>query len=213
MIQSDLGQRRRDVVTADRYQPAIRDRIIGAATRLFAELGYDGTSTRMIADAAGLGTPVIASEIGSKRDLYLAVMERAHQSEQGVLEAAAAEFTPDRAGVERFVGSYLDFCVANPQIPALWMHRRLSDAADIAEMEKLYVLPAGLLGVETLRTVARPGVAVEFIVWTIVWCIHNFVAGGVLNLAGDRRGADDPQILAWFRTELSQSVARMLGME
>lgn len=180
---------------------------------MFAQLGYDETSTRMIADVAGVNVAEVGAWFGSKRDLYLAVMAQAHKAEHAVVEGAAADFTPDLAGVHLFVDRYLDFCIAHPEIPGLWTHRRLSDAADIAELEKLYVMPPGVLAADSFRLVARPGVSVEFVVWTTVWCTHNFVQGGVLNLAGERRGPEDPKALAWFRNQLKLSVGRMLGIE
>lgn len=200
-------------MNAENVRTSIQDRILAGATRLFAQLGYDETSTRMVAEVVGVNAAEVSAYFGSKRDLYLAVMERAHKAEQAVLEGAAADFTPDLAGVHLFIDRYLDFCVANPEIPGLWTQRRLSDAADIAEMEKLYILPAGLLGANSFRQAARPGVDVEFAVWMTVWCIHNFVQGGVLNAAGERRGPEDPKALAWFRHELKLSVGRTLGIE
>jgi AcrR family transcriptional regulator len=39
----------------------VRERIIETATRLFASLGYDGTSAQMIADAAGQDVATLTS--------------------------------------------------------------------------------------------------------------------------------------------------------
>lgn len=49
--------------------------LIHAALELFGEYGFNGTSTRMIADQAAANISAIPYYFGSKRGLYLAVME------------------------------------------------------------------------------------------------------------------------------------------
>ncbi|MQY06899.1 TetR/AcrR family transcriptional regulator [Actinomadura macrotermitis] len=187
-----------------------RDRVLAAATRLFAAHGYDGTSTRQIAEAAGLNIATVAYHAGGKRELYLAVMERAHQAERDAVEAAVAEFTPDAAGVHRLLDRYVDFCAAHPEIPALWMHRWLSDAADIAGLEERYARPLLDRIAGTVRAVAPPGVDAGYAVMTVVWCTHGFGQGGVLDAAGARRSLADDAETARFRAHLHQLIGRLL---
>ena len=51
-----------------------RERLIEAATRLFSIQGYDGTTTREIADAAGISEAIIFRHFANKEDLYWAVV-------------------------------------------------------------------------------------------------------------------------------------------
>ncbi|NIQ53600.1 MAG: TetR family transcriptional regulator, partial [Gammaproteobacteria bacterium] len=53
--------------------------LLGAATKLFAEHGYAGTSIRMITRAAGANLAAVTYHFGTKRELYGAVLERAFQ--------------------------------------------------------------------------------------------------------------------------------------
>ncbi|MFC4048865.1 TetR/AcrR family transcriptional regulator [Actinomadura syzygii] len=189
-----------------------RERILDAATRLFAALGYDGTSTRMIAEAAGLNVATVAYHAGGKRDLYLAVMERAHQAERAALEGALAQVPRDAEGMVALADRYIDFCVEHPEIPALWMHRWLSDASDVAHLEEQYVRPLMDMVVSAARKVVPDGVDIEYVVWTIVWCTHGFGAGGVLDGDGRRRGMNDPRELARFRAHIRRLVATAVGL-
>jgi AcrR family transcriptional regulator len=189
-----------------------RERILEVATRLFAALGYDGTSTRMIAEAAGLNVATIAYHVGGKRDLYLAVMERAHLAERTALDRALAEIPPNREGLLALVDGYVDFCIARPEIPALWMHRWLSDAADIAHLEEQYVRPLIELVTGVARKVVADDVDVDYVVWTIVWCTHGFGCGGLLDTGGNRLGLDDPAAVARFRTQMRRVVAAEIGL-
>lgn len=189
-----------------------QERILGVATRLFAALGYDGTSTRMIAEAAGLNIATVAYHVGGKRDLYLAVMERAHQAERAALETALAETGPDREDLLTLVDRYVDFCVENPEVPALWMHRWLSDASDVAHLEEQYVKPLMDMVTAAARKVVADDVDVEYLTWTVVWNTHGFGCGGVLDADGRRRGMDDPRELARFRTHLRRLVTAAVGL-
>jgi AcrR family transcriptional regulator len=71
-----------------------RDRLLDVARRLFASGGYDGTTNKELAVAAGLTTGAIYHYFESKQDLYLAV----HGAVQTVVyrrfRAAAAAAKP-----------------------------------------------------------------------------------------------------------------------
>jgi AcrR family transcriptional regulator len=60
-------------------QPKIsktRDKILEAAIRLFAEKGFNGTTTKEIAEKAGVNEALIFRYFSTKRDLYGAIIER-----------------------------------------------------------------------------------------------------------------------------------------
>src|SRR5215468_7616641 len=95
-----------------------RERVLAAATRLFAERGFDGTSTREIGRASGLNIATVAYHVGAKADLYRAVMRRAYQDELAALSGAVREFEAGAtdpasglAAARGLVARYLDFCL------------------------------------------------------------------------------------------------------
>jgi AcrR family transcriptional regulator len=53
-----------------------RRRVLDAALQVFAARGYDGASTRLLAEAAGVNLPAIQYNFGGKEGLYRAVIER-----------------------------------------------------------------------------------------------------------------------------------------
>jgi AcrR family transcriptional regulator len=67
-----------------------RDAVLDAATQEFAAKGYHGTSTEDIARAAGISQPYLFRLFGSKKDLYLATVQRS-KDELYALFATAAE--------------------------------------------------------------------------------------------------------------------------
>jgi TetR/AcrR family transcriptional regulator, repressor for uid operon len=70
----------------------IRDRLIAAATEVFAERGYDGAGVAEIARRAGLTTGAIYSRYRGKADLLVDALDEtlAHQLEVVLADRAAA---------------------------------------------------------------------------------------------------------------------------
>ncbi|NYV78346.1 TetR/AcrR family transcriptional regulator, partial [Streptomyces sp. UH6] len=199
-----------------------RERILAAATRLFAERGYDATSTRAIAEAVGLNIATVAYHVGGKAELYLAVMRRAHLAQREVVVAAleqlhtcGASETETRAALLNFVDAYLTFCMNRPEVPALWMRRWLSEGADLAEIESEFAGPLITEVAASVRAVLDrvglgSGVDVEMLVFTIVWTAHSFGQAGIIDPTGRRLGPRDLAVLDRFRRHLHDMVTSML---
>jgi AcrR family transcriptional regulator len=66
-----------------------RDAVLDAATKEFAAKGYHGTSTEDIAHAAGISQPYLFRLFGSKKDLYLATVQRSVDGLYAVFADAA----------------------------------------------------------------------------------------------------------------------------
>src|SRR5262249_60740681 len=66
-----------------------RLRILEAALELFAASGFEGASTRTIAERAGVNLPAIQYYFGSKEGLYRAVVEQISQQAQAGIAPVA----------------------------------------------------------------------------------------------------------------------------
>ncbi|MER5323317.1 TetR/AcrR family transcriptional regulator [Streptosporangium roseum] len=198
-----------------------RELILRVATRLFAALGYDATSISQIAEAAGLDVATITRQAGGKRELYLAIMDWVHETELASLHKAvkgAPVTSPEQANalVYRIIDQYLDLCVAHPEIPALWMHRWLSDASDVTELELRYTRPMGEIVKSALAPALAggyidPDVDLEYLLWSMLWCVNGFSQSGVLDEHGNRRHMDDPEVLRRFRALLHRMIHRTVA--
>lgn len=81
-----------------RPDPSARERILLAAERLFAEHGFDRTSTARLATAAGVPQGLIFYHFGTKQDLLLSLIrERADTALAELAPAGAADDDPHRA--------------------------------------------------------------------------------------------------------------------
>ncbi|HEY5428694.1 MAG TPA: TetR/AcrR family transcriptional regulator [Solirubrobacteraceae bacterium] len=71
-----------------------RDALIEAAIHEFAHGGLHGTPVDRIARRVGVAQPYVFSLFGSKRDLFLAAVERCFEQVAELFTRAAAEFDP-----------------------------------------------------------------------------------------------------------------------
>jgi AcrR family transcriptional regulator len=84
-----------------------RDELIAAAVHEFAHGGLHGTPVDRIARRVGVAQPYVFSLFASKRELFLAAVERGFDRVEGVFEQAAADY---RAG--RRYGEWADVLMA-----------------------------------------------------------------------------------------------------
>ena len=78
--------------------PERREQIVATAMRCFAERGFEGTTTRMLARAAGVSEGLIFRHFPTKRSLYRAIIaRRIAEGPGGLMPAEAAERGDDRA--------------------------------------------------------------------------------------------------------------------
>ena len=69
--------------------PERREQILEAAVTVFAERGYEGASTDVIARMAGISQPYLFRLFGTKRDLIIATIKRCFEDTQQLFQRAA----------------------------------------------------------------------------------------------------------------------------
>jgi AcrR family transcriptional regulator len=72
-----------------------REEIVGIAFRHFAEGGFHGTSTEAIAREGGISQPYLFRLFRTKRELFIACVERCYEGVTRVFEEAAAAAPPE----------------------------------------------------------------------------------------------------------------------
>jgi AcrR family transcriptional regulator len=127
-----------------------REEILAVAIRHFAEGGYHGTSTEAIAREAGISQPYLFRLFRTKRELFLACCDRAHEQLLDVFRTAAEsapspeerlhhmgkayveKLLPDRHAILMQMQGYV--ASAEPEIQA---HVRESFGRVVAEVTRL----------------------------------------------------------------------------
>src|ERR1700733_11240732 len=85
-------------VTAERSTAAERrEQILKAAVVVFAERGYEGASTDVIARMAGISQPYLFRLFGTKRDLIVATVRMCFADTEQLFTRAAAGFEGEEA--------------------------------------------------------------------------------------------------------------------
>ncbi len=107
-----------------------RDRVLEAATRLFAEHGYHGTGIRDIESAAGVNRGVVTYHFGNKEDVWKAMFTFAFKpyiedlrSKKALLQAL------DPVARRRFlIENFVRTSAAKPHMNQLMMHENFSES-------------------------------------------------------------------------------------
>ena len=95
-----------------------RDRILDAALRLFAEHSFAGTSLQMIADEMGITKAAVYHHFHTREDLLSALAEPALAEMRALIEAAAAQRTPN-ARAERMLTGFVDLALRHRKLTAM----------------------------------------------------------------------------------------------
>ncbi|MCD0448884.1 TetR family transcriptional regulator [Actinocorallia sp. API 0066] len=182
------------------------DPVAAAALRLFGGVGYDGTTERMIAETAGVDVAEVRAR-GGRTGLYEAVIADFYAAQNALLDEMEDKCAPDADGVRDFLSRVLDFYLANPEEMELWQHRRLADAADLADIDARYRDPF-LRRVEELlaRHLSERGVTnlsdYAMLSNVVTWSLYGFLNGGIKGSGGATLRPDDPEAVRLFRAQM-----------
>ena len=91
--------------------PAARRRkqLLGVALKVFAERGFHPTSMNDVAEAAGVTKPVLYQHFGSKRELYIELLDDVGSQLRNAILKATWEAATPRQQVERGFAAYFRF--------------------------------------------------------------------------------------------------------
>lgn len=88
-----------------------RQRVLDAASRLFAEHGVDGVTMDAVAQAAGVGKGTVFRRFGDKSGLASALLDERERELQGAILSGAPPLGPGAAARERVI-AFFDAYVA-----------------------------------------------------------------------------------------------------
>jgi AcrR family transcriptional regulator len=163
-----------------RENPAVRERLLGEALRLFTAKGYAATTVREIVAGAGVTKPVLYYYFGSKEGLYLEIMNaigRLFDQRLGELEGAsgsvrqrlvhffAGMFSSARENLAAVRLAYAIYFGPPQGAPFIDFHRFFDQTLDRVQA----LIAEGMANGE-IRPV-DPGT----LVWTLVGCYHTIL--------------------------------------
>jgi len=174
--------------------PSARERIIEVATRLFADRGYAGTTTRAIAAEVGANVATVRYHVGSKFDLFRAVLERLYREEIEVLgerlqPLREQRVTDSREVIDALVGvanAMIDLMASRPERPRLYLRRWLDPVDEIRPLEIRMSLEEHQLLRELLERAKAtravdPALPVDTFLRSFTWLIYGYFATGPID--------------------------------
>ncbi|MFH1747852.1 MAG: TetR/AcrR family transcriptional regulator [Planctomycetota bacterium] len=100
------------------------EEILDMAARIFAERGYPKTDVQLVADELGVGKGTIYRYFATKRDLFLAAVDRGMRRFKEQLDTSVAEVDDSLDRIACVVRVYLAFVDANPAFVELLIQER-----------------------------------------------------------------------------------------
>ena len=176
-----------------------RHQLVQIATRLFAEKGFTGTTTREIARAAGVAEAIIFRYFPCKDDLYAAILEWKSSQERTTewcdeLGTAAAS-QDDRLVIRTVVRRLIEFVRRDPAFLRLMLHSALEGHGLAEAYRKRHFQPLEHFLAEYVSEGQRAGRFVQGDPRALVFTIfalpmhHNLVT--TLGINPERRFGDE----------------------
>ena len=114
-----------------------RSQILAVAVSLFSQRGFRGTTTKEIAQAAGVSEAMVFRHFATKEELYAAILDHkacSHENfDPAVMAAEAIKLKDDRAVFESLALGALNHHEKDPEFQRLLLHSAL-EKHQLAEM-------------------------------------------------------------------------------
>ena len=146
-----LGVRRRTFyrpVSKGDMATDLRERILEAATRLFAQQGYARTSMREVSEAVGCTKPALYYHFDSKKDLFVATVQTHLDHFTVLLEGTLAAPGSLRERLEALFTIFLDSIQERPEVMRLLMtvEHRPDEGQPVIDLMSMHMKHEALIG-------------------------------------------------------------------
>jgi TetR/AcrR family transcriptional regulator len=188
-----------------RNPDASQQRILAAATEVFAAQGLDGARVDDIAERAGINKRMLYHYFGNKDELFAAVLDELYETifrESAALDLNAG---PPPDGLARLVDFVVDYYLDNPHAITLLNAENLHKARHLKNSERIRAIHLpfeDMLEKLLARGVAfgdfRPGVSGARLYISIVGLTYYYLSNGhSLSVFFDRNLYDREELAAW----------------
>lgn len=116
----------------------MRERVLRAAEKIFAQRGYGLASMREVATAAGIQAPSVYHHWRSKDALYADVLEQANARLRTLVRDALGHDEPLHDQLRRVIGEVFGFFLLQPDLARLNLRATLGDGFQTATSTQLY---------------------------------------------------------------------------
>ena len=177
-------QQRRSIVT--------QQKLLDAAVEAFSENGFKGTSTRDIADRAGVHHPLITYHFKNKDQLWRAAADQIFIEFNTSLVSVMADIPASeaRARAEAFIRTYVRYAHRQPALHKIILQESSNPSERLDWLVEKHLRPLFDVAVEALRELQERGIAPPGNP-AILFNMIRVSAGGLLALSAEIRGTSD----------------------
>lgn len=175
--------------TPHKARSDVRDRVLAAATRLFAQRGYNGTSVSAIADEVGIRAPSLLYHFASKELLRDAVLEGLLTHWKDILPKVLLAATTGRDRFDGVIGEVIAFFEAEPMRARLLLRESLDRPDAVRGMIATHLAPWMSLLTEYIELGKTEGRihadldAEAYVSEVVLLVLGHFALGGVAGAA------------------------------
>jgi len=131
-----VAESTRRVGVREQSAQATKEKILRAATKVFAKYGYDGGSVEKISRAAKSYDRMIYYYFGSKEGLFIAVIEEMYRKMNEAELALTLNVEKPEAALQAVIGFVLGYYRANPEFVTLLNTENLHKGRHIAKSSR-----------------------------------------------------------------------------
>jgi TetR/AcrR family transcriptional regulator len=177
-------QQQRSIVT--------QQKLLDAAVEAFSENGFKGTSTRDIADRAGVHHPLITYHFKNKDQLWRAAADQIFVQFNTSLGNAMADIPQSeaRARAEAFIRTYVRYAHRQPALHKIILQESSHPSARLDWLVDRHLRPLFDVAVKALSELQERGIAPPGNP-ALLFNMIRVSAGGLLALSAEIRGTSD----------------------
>lgn len=166
-----------------------QEKILQAADSMFGELGFEGASTRQIAELSGVNKALIHYHFRTKDELWGAVLDRYYERLGALLREPLLADGDLRERLGRLLDTYVDFLAANRSFSNM-VQREVAGGRHVerirAHMEPLFELGGALIGQAFPKTdgdspLSGPHLLISFYGMVVTQFTYSPVLHGLLG--------------------------------
>ena len=138
-----------------------RQKLLDAALEAFSENGFKGTSTRDIADRAGVHHPLITYHFKNKEELWRAAADRVFSEFSAALMTArrAADSKSPRERMAAMIRAYVRYAAGTPALHKLMLQESSRSSARLDWLIDMHLKPVFEAVVKEIRPLQDAGIA------------------------------------------------------
>jgi AcrR family transcriptional regulator len=138
-----------------------KQKLLGAALEAFSENGFKGTSTRDIAERAGVHHPLITYHFKNKEELWRAAADHIFTEFNAALAAAAAAQVGEcpKARMSALIRAYVHYAAGKPALHKIMVQESSRPSRRLDWLTDTHIRPLFEAAVEDIEVLQERGVA------------------------------------------------------